>query len=109
MTVEIVTDSGSDIEQAEAKGSVPKVVEKGIGMSYPIGKPTNRKGGYTDGERIPQRTKLTMADLGLVLEELWGQPLEVLSREGARLVLTVAMEEEVTEFLQRRHYKRRFG
>jgi hypothetical protein len=34
-------------------GSFPKVVEKGIGMSYPIGKPTNRKGGYADEERIP--------------------------------------------------------
>jgi hypothetical protein len=43
---------------------------------------------------------LTMADLGLVLEELWGQLLEVLARERARLVLTVAMEEEVTEFLE---------
>ena len=39
-------------------GSVPKVVEKGIGISYPIGKPTNRKGGYTDEERIPQGTGL---------------------------------------------------
>jgi hypothetical protein len=36
--------------------SVPNVVEKGIGISYPIGKPTKRKGGYTDGERIPQGT-----------------------------------------------------
>jgi len=25
-------------------GSVPEVVEKGIGISYPIGKPTKRKG-----------------------------------------------------------------
>jgi len=32
------------------------VVEKGIGISYPIRKPTNRKGGYTDEERIPQGT-----------------------------------------------------
>jgi len=35
------------------EGSVPKVVEKGIGISYPIEKPINQKGGYTDGERIP--------------------------------------------------------
>jgi len=27
-----------------AWGSVPNVVEKGIGISYPIGKPTKRKG-----------------------------------------------------------------
>jgi len=33
--------------------SVPNVVEKGIGISYPIGKPNKNKGGYTDGERIP--------------------------------------------------------
>jgi len=26
-------------------------VEKGIGISYPIGKPTNRNGGHADGER----------------------------------------------------------
>jgi hypothetical protein len=31
-------------------------VEKGIGMSYSIGKPTNRKGGCTDGKRVPQTT-----------------------------------------------------
>ena len=35
---------------------------------------------------------LTMANLGLSLEELEGQPLELLAREGARLVLTVALE-----------------
>jgi hypothetical protein len=28
------------------------VVEKGIGISYPIGKLNKRKGGYTDGKRI---------------------------------------------------------
>ena len=28
-------------------GSVPNVVEKGIGISYPIGKPNKNKGGYT--------------------------------------------------------------
>jgi len=31
-----------------SQGSVPNVVEKGIGISYPIEKPINRKGGYTD-------------------------------------------------------------
>jgi hypothetical protein len=36
--------------------TVPEVVEKGIGISYPIEKTTNRKGGHTDGERIPQGT-----------------------------------------------------
>ena len=49
---------------------------------------------------------LTMADSGLSLEELMGQPLELLACEGARLVLTVALEEEVTEYLQRGRYER---
>lgn len=58
-------------------GSVPKVVEKGY----------------------HKRQALTMTKLGLSLEELNGQPLELLAREGARLVLSVALEEEVTHFL----------
>jgi transposase-like protein len=49
---------------------------------------------------------LTMSELGLCLEEMKGQPLELFAREGARLLLTVAIEEEVTEFLQRRPYER---
>ena len=42
-----------------------------------------------------------MSELGLSLAELAGQPLELFAREGARLVLTVVLEEEVTCFLQR--------
>ncbi len=60
------------------------------------------KGHHKDQE-------LTMSDLGLSLEELAGQPLEMFAREGARLLLTVAMEEEVTEFLKRRPYERSEG
>ena len=59
--------------------------------------------GYHKGQ------ELTMSDLGLSLEELAGQPLELLACEGAKLVLTVALEEEVTEFLQCRRYERRQG
>ena len=55
------------------------------------------------------RQGLTMSDLGLSLEELRGQPLELFAREGARMVLTVALEEEVTEFLERRRYERSRG
>lgn len=44
--------------------------------------------------------ELTMSQVGLLLGELEGQPLELLVREGAKLVLTVALEQEVTEFLQ---------
>ena len=47
-------------------GSVPNVVEKGIGISYPIGKPTNRKGGYTDEERIPQGTGINHPRAGVI-------------------------------------------
>jgi hypothetical protein len=32
--------------------SIPKVVEKGIGMSYTVGKPTNRMGGYAEENGI---------------------------------------------------------
>ena len=49
---------------------------------------------------------LTMADLGLSLGELAGQPLELLAREGAKVILTVALEEEVTSFLERGRYQR---
>jgi hypothetical protein len=46
--------------------SVPNVVEKGIGISYPIGKPNKNKGGYTDGERIPQGTGIDHARAGVI-------------------------------------------
>jgi len=49
-----------------SEGSVPKVVEKGIGISYPIGKPTNRKGGYTDEERISQGTGIDHVRAGVI-------------------------------------------
>ena len=48
--------------------------------------------GYHKGQ------ELTMSELGLSLEEMSGQPLELFAREGARLLLTVALEEEVTGF-----------
>ena len=49
--------------------------------------------------RYHDREGLTIADLGISLEELRGDPLEFLAREGARLLLMVALEEEVTGFL----------
>lgn len=52
------------------------------------------------------RQELTTADLGLSLEELQCQPLELFAREGAKLLLRVAMEEEVTAFLGRLPYER---
>ena len=59
--------------------------------------------GYHKGQ------ELTMSELGLSLEELAGQPLELFAREGARLLLTVALEEEVTDALRRRPYERSQG
>ena len=53
--------------------------------------------------------ELTTLDLGLSLEELAGQPLELFAREGAKLLLTVALEEEVTTALMRRPYERSQG
>jgi len=53
--------------------------------------------------------ELTMPELGLSLEELAGQPLELFAREGAKLLLTVAMEEEVADFLGCRRYERNQG
>ena len=40
-----------------------------------------------------------MSDPGLCLEELRDQPLELFAREGARILLTVGLEAEVTELL----------
>ncbi len=59
--------------------------------------------GYHKGQ------ELTMANLGLSLEELNGQPLELLAREGARLVLSAALEEEVADYLGRQRYERNQG
>jgi hypothetical protein len=35
-----------------------------------------------------KRQELTMSELGLSLEELAGQPLELFAKEGAKLILT---------------------
>jgi putative transposase len=59
--------------------------------------------GYHKGQ------ELTMSELGLSLEELAGQPLEVFAREGAKLLLMVGLEEEVTAALMRRPYERSQG
>ena len=59
--------------------------------------------GYHKGQ------DLTMSELGLSLEELAGQPLELFAREGAKLLLMVGMEEEVTAALMRRPYERSQG
>src|SRR4030043_2449853 len=61
------------------------------------------KKGYHKGQ------ELTMSELGLSLEELAGQPPELFGREGARVLLTVALGEEVPAALKRRPYERSQG
>lgn len=53
------------------------------------------------------RVDLSSADLGFDLEDLQGRSIEFFAREGARLLLKVALEEEVTGFLDRGRYERR--
>ena len=48
---------------------------------------------------------LAIADLGLKLKDLRGNPIEQMARYGARLVLTACLEAEVTEFLSRERYE----
>jgi transposase-like protein len=50
--------------------------------------------------------ELSTADLGFSLDELRGEGLEELSRRGAKLLLEVALAEEVTELLGRSRYER---
>ena len=52
---------------------------------------------------------LSSAELGFGGEELQGQPLEFFAREGARLLLQVALEEEVAVHLGRGRYERGAG
>jgi hypothetical protein len=59
--------------------------------------------GYHKGQ------ELTMSELGLSLEELTWQPLELFPRDQAKLLLTVALEEEVANHLMRRPYERSQG
>jgi transposase-like protein len=40
------------------------------------------------------------------MEEVGGQPLDLIAREGARVILEIALNEEVAAFLNRRRYER---
>ena len=48
-----------------------------------------------------------MSELGIEREDVIGQPLDLIAREGARVILEIALSEEVDEFLGRRRYERR--
>lgn len=52
---------------------------------------------------------VSIADLGLTLDEVGGQPLDLIAREGARVILEIALNEEVAAFLNRKRYERSEG
>ena len=59
--------------------------------------------GYYKGQEF------TISEPWLSLEELSSQSVELFACEGARLLLTVALEEEVDDVLKRRPYERSQG
>ena len=50
--------------------------------------------------------EVSIADLGMTIEEVSGQPLDLIAREGARVILEIALNEEVAAFLNRKRYER---
>lgn len=58
------------------------------------------------GRRYTRIEELSTADLGFSLDDVRGRGLDEMARMGARLVLEVALGEEVAEFLGRGRYDR---
>ena len=58
------------------------------------------------GRRYSKIEEMSTADLGFSLEDVRGRSLDELGRMGAKLVLEVAMAEEVADFLDRSRYDR---
>ena len=52
-------------------------------------------------------TSISIADIGMTLDEVSGQSLDLVAREGARMILEAALNEEVDVFLNRGRYKRK--
>jgi putative transposase len=50
---------------------------------------------------------ISIADLGMTMEEVSEQTLDMVAREGARMILEAALNEEVDAFLNRGWYERR--
>jgi putative transposase len=50
---------------------------------------------------------VSIADMGMTIEELRGQPLDLIAREGAQMILEAALEEEIVVALERERYQRR--
>jgi len=53
-----------------------------------------------------REAKISIADLGMTLEEVSGGSLEFVARQGARIILEAALNEEVGAFLDRGWYER---
>ena len=58
------------------------------------------------GKNAQKHLDVSSSDLGFAFEELQGESLEFFAREGARILLHVALEEEVSSFLSRERYER---
>ncbi len=58
------------------------------------------------GKRYQKIEEMSTADLGFSLDELRGRPLEDMARMGAKVLLEVALAEEVGDFLGRGRYER---
>jgi len=59
------------------------------------------------GKGYAKIEEMSTADLGFSLEEVRGRSLDAVARMGAKLVLEVAMAEEVAEFLGRNRLRPR--
>jgi len=57
-------------------------------------------------KRYTKMEELSTADLGMCLDDVRGRSLDEMARMGAKLVLEVALGEEVAEFLGRNRYDR---
>jgi len=76
-------------------------------VKYKIIKNPKKRKEYTPVSKNAQKhVELSSNDLGFTLDELQGQGLEFFAREGARILLQVALEEEVSSFLMRGRYER---
>lgn len=53
-----------------------------------------------------KKIDLSIRDIGLSLNDVFKQGLDWIACEGARLILTIALQEEITAFLERGYYER---
>ena len=95
-------DSGWKFEKRKAYPPL-KVNEKPPRTEI-LGKGGNALSKEKSSKHVPT---VTISELGLTPEAIRGRPLDLVAREGARLLLEIALSEEVSEFLDRRRYERK--